>query len=163
VRLDLFRVLHQAPASLNELAHRLGLAPAVLQRLLLSAVALGLLEHRSQGRFGLGPLGVPLAQHEGIAQMIEHNHLLYQDMQDPLQFLRNAWEGGMADYWPYAHAQPESQAAAQAEVAAQADKFTRYSQLMAASQGFVVQEILSSYFLVSTAAYWTWVRAKVVL
>ena len=146
VRLDLFRVLHQAPASLNELEHRLGLAPAVLQRLLLSSVALGLLEHRSQGRFGLGPLGVPLAQHEGIAQMIEHNHLLYQDMQDPLQFLRNAWEGGMADYWPYAHAQPERQAAAQDEVAAQADKFTRYSQLMAASQGFVVQEILSSYF-----------------
>jgi len=142
VRLDLFRALHQAPAALNELAHRTGLAPAVLQRLLLSAVALGLLEHRSQGRFGLGPLGVPLAQHEGIAQMIEHNHLLYQDMQDPVQFLSNAWSGGMAEYWPYAHEQTAPIASPQAEV----DKFTRYSQLMAASQGFVVQEILSSYF-----------------
>jgi demethylspheroidene O-methyltransferase len=126
---------------LNDLARRTGLAPAVLQRLLLSAVALGLLEHRSQGRFGLGPLGVPLAQHEGIAQMIEHNHLLYQDMQDPLQFLGNAWSGGMAEYWPYAHEKP-AVALPQAEV----DKFTRYSELMAASQGFVVQEILSSYF-----------------
>ena len=142
VRLDLFRALHQAPASLTELARRTGLAPAVLQRLLLSAVALGLLEHRSQGRFGLGPLGVPLAQHEGIAQMIEHNHLLYQDMQDPLQFLNNAWSGGMAEYWPYAHEQPAPAARPEAEV----DKFTRYSELMAASQGFVVQEILSSYF-----------------
>ena len=141
VRLDLFRTLHQAPASLNELARRTGLAQAVLQRLLLSAVALGLLEHRSQGRFGLGPLGVPLAQHEGIAQMIEHNHLLYQDMQDPLQFLNNAWSGGMAEYWPYAHEKP-----AVAMPASEVDKFTRYSQLMAASQGFVVQEILSSYF-----------------
>jgi demethylspheroidene O-methyltransferase len=141
VRLDLFRALHHAPASLNDLARRTGLAPAVLQRLLLSAVALGLLEHRSQGRFGLGPLGVPLAQHEGIAQMIEHNHLLYQDMQDPLQFLGNAWSGGMAEYWPYAHEKP-AVALPQAEV----DKFTRYSELMAASQGFVVQEILSSYF-----------------
>jgi demethylspheroidene O-methyltransferase len=137
----LFRALHHAPANLNDLARRTGLAPAVLQRLLLSAVALGLLEHRSQGRFGLGPLGVPLAQHEGIAQMIEHNHLLYQDMQDPLQFLGNAWSGGMAEYWPYAHEQPKP-AMPQAEV----DKFTRYSELMAASQGFVVQEILSSYF-----------------
>ena len=141
VRLDLFRTLHQAPAPLDALAARTGLPPAVLQRLLLSAVALGLLEHRSQGRFGLGPLGVPLAQHEGIAQMIEHNHLLYQDMQDPLKFLQNAWSGGMAEYWPYAH---EKTAAVMP--AAQEDKFTRYSQLMAASQGFVVQEILSSYF-----------------
>ena len=141
VRLDLFRALHQAPAPLDVLAARTGLPPAVLQRLLLSAVALGLLEHRSQGRFGLGPLGVPLAQHEGIAQMIEHNHLLYQDMQDPLQFLHNAWSGGMAEYWPYAHEKP-----ATVMPASEADKFTRYSQLMAASQGFVVQEILSSYF-----------------
>jgi demethylspheroidene O-methyltransferase len=141
VRLDLFRTLYQAPANLSDLSRRTGLAPAVLQRLLLSAVALGLLEHRSQGRFGLGPLGVPLAQHEGIAQMIEHNHLLYQDMQDPVQFLSNAWNGGMAEYWPYAHEKP-----AVAMPAAEVDKFTRYSQLMAASQGFVVQEILSSYF-----------------
>lgn len=141
VRLDLFRALHQAPTDLTDLAQRTGLAPAVLQRLLLSAVALGLLEHRSQGRFGLGPLGVPLAQHEGIAQMIEHNHLLYQDMQDPLQFLNNAWSGGMAEYWPYAHEKP-----AVTLPASEVDKFTRYSQLMAASQGFVVQEILSSYF-----------------
>ena len=141
VRLDLFRSLHHAPANLAELARRTELAPSVLQRLLLSAVALGLLEQRSQGRFGLGPLGVPLAQHEGIAQMIEHNHLLYQDMQDPLQFLGNAWRGSMADYWPYAHAKTASTSDAHG-----ADKFTRYSELMAASQGFVVQEILSSYF-----------------
>lgn len=146
VRLDLFRALHQAPATLDDLARRTGLAPAVLQRLLLSAVALGLLEQRSQGRFGLGPLGVPLAQHEGIAQMIEHNHLLYQDMQDPLQFLHNAWSGGMADYWPYAHEQAMSGVSKGASAQPEVDKFTRYSQLMAASQGFVVQEILSSYF-----------------
>ena len=146
VRLDLFRVLHHAPATLSELARRLGLAPEVLQRLLLSAVALGLLEHRSQGRFGLGSLGVPLAQHEGIAQMIEHNHLLYQDMQDPLQFLRNAWSGGMAEYWPYAHAQTEPQVTLPNEASAPSEKFERYSQLMAASQGFVVQEIVSSYY-----------------
>ena len=47
----------------------------------------------------------------------------------------------MAEYWPYAHEKPAVQMLAE-----QVDKFTRYSQLMAASQGFVVQEILSSYF-----------------
>ncbi len=138
VRLDLFRQLYQAPADLAELARRSDLPAPALQRLLLSAVAIGLLEHRSQGRFGLGPLGVPLATHPGITQMIEHNQLLYEDMRDPLGFLQNAWQGGMAAYWPYAHDAQAAQTQAQ-------DAFTRYSALMDASQGFVVQEILSAY------------------
>jgi demethylspheroidene O-methyltransferase len=44
-------------------------------------------------------------------------------------------------YWPYAHGN-----SVPAPDAKGVDKFTRYSELMAASQGFVVQEILSSYF-----------------
>ena len=139
IRLDLFKMLHQAPADLQQIAARVNMPAPVLQRLLLSAVSLGLLECRSQSRFGLGPLGVPLAKHDGIAAMIEHNHLLYADMQDPVGFLNNAWQGDMAAYWPYAHD-------AQAATRAAQDKFSRYSDLMAASQGFVVEEILSSYF-----------------
>jgi demethylspheroidene O-methyltransferase len=139
IRLDLFKMLHQAPADLQQIAARVNMPAPVLQRLLLSAVSLGLLECRSQSRFGLGPLGVPLATHDGIAAMIEHNHLLYADMQDPVGFLNNAWQGDMAAYWPYAHD-------AQAATLAAQDKFSRYSDLMAASQGFVVEEILSSYF-----------------
>ncbi|HBH37541.1 MAG TPA: hypothetical protein DDX06_04065 [Curvibacter sp.] len=138
VRLDLFRLLHQAPADLATIARQAQLPEAALQRLLLSAVALGLLEHRSEGRYGLAPLGVPLVTDPGIARMIEHNHLLYQDLQDPLGLLRNAWRGGMAAYWPYAH---DPSAAQQPP----SDSFRRYSELMAASQGFVVHEILSSY------------------
>ncbi len=139
IRLNLFKMLHQAPADLKQIAQRVNMPEPVLQRLLLSAVSLGLLEYRSLSRFGLGPLGVPLATHDGIAAMIEHNHLLYADMQDPLGFLSNAWQGSMAAYWPYAHD-------AQAATRAAHDKFSRYSDLMAASQGFVVQEILSSYY-----------------
>ena len=138
LRLDLFKQLHQAPADLQQIAQRVKVPEPVLQRLLLSAVSLGLLECRSHSRFGLGPLGVPLAVHEGIGAMIEHNHLLYCDMQDPIGFLQNAWQGGMAEYWPYAHD-------AQAAERVASEKFQRYSDLMAASQGFVVQEILSSY------------------
>ena len=139
IRLDLFKMLYQAPADLQQIAARVNMPAPVLQRLLLSAVSLGLLECRSQSRYGLGPLGVPLATHDGIAAMIEHNHLLYADMQDPVGFLNNAWQGDMAAYWPYAHD-------AQAATRAAQDKFSRYSDLMAASQGFVVEEILSSYF-----------------
>jgi demethylspheroidene O-methyltransferase len=139
IRLNLFKMLHQAPADLSQIAQRVNMPEPVLQRLLLSAVSLGLLEYRSQSRFGLGPLGVPLATHDGIAAMVEHNHLLYTDMQDPLGFLNNAWQGSMAEYWPYAHDAQAADRAAQ-------EKFSRYSDLMAASQGFVVQEILSAYF-----------------
>jgi len=139
VRLDLFKILHHKPMDLQQIAQQTQLPEPALQRLLLSAVSLGLLERRSHQRFGLGALGVPLATHAGIGAMVEHNHLLYRDMQDPLAFLNNAWLGSMADYWPYAH---DAQAA---ERAAQ-DKFSRYSDLMASSQGFVVQEILGSYF-----------------
>lgn len=141
VRLQLFEMLRDAPASVAQLAQRTGVPEAELQRLLLSAVSLGLLEHRSAGRLGLGPLGVPLTTHPGIAQMVEHNHLLYQDLQDPLAFLRQDRQGSMAAYWPYAHG---GLAAVQAPQAA--DQVDRYSVLMAESQGFVVNEILSSYF-----------------
>lgn len=139
VRLDLFRMLQQRPLDLQQISLKTKLPEEALQRLLLSAVSVGLLEYRSRQRFGLGALGVPMAIHPGIGAMVEHNHLLYQDMQDPLAFLNNAWRGGMAEYWPYAH---DAQAA---ERVAQ-DKFSRYSDLMASSQEFVVQEILGAYF-----------------
>ena len=141
VRLQIFELLRQAPATPAELAQRTGVPLAELQRLLLSARSLGLLEHRSGGRLGLGPLGVPLTTHPGIAQMVEHNQLLYQDLLDPLAFLQQGRAGDMAAYWPYAHG---GGAAVQApEVNPQVQ---RYSALMAESQGFLVHEILTSYF-----------------
>lgn len=139
VRLNLFKMLYQSPLDLQQIALQTKVSEQALQRLLLSAVSLGLLEHRSHQRFGLGALGVPLAMHPGIGAMVEHNHLLYRDMQDPLGFLNNAWLGTMADYWPYAHDEQAAERAAQ-------DKFSRYSDLMASSQEFVVQEILGSYY-----------------
>ena len=45
----------------------------------------------------------------------------------------------------------------------QVDKFTRYSQLMAASQGFVVQEILSSYFFDEHRVCWMSAQARAAL
>jgi demethylspheroidene O-methyltransferase len=140
VRLNLFSIVGQAPATLAELAERTGIAAPALQRLLLSAVAVRLLQHRSGGRFGLGPLGAPIAAHEGVAAMVEHNNLLYQDMGDPVAFLRHAWGGQMAAYWPYAHTDKAGQ-----QGALDPGQVGRYSALMAASQNFVVEEILATY------------------
>ena len=77
LRLDLFKQLHQAPADLQQIAQRVKVPEPVLQRLLLSAVSLGLLECRSNSRFGLGPLGVPLAVHEGIGAMFDLYLLMF--------------------------------------------------------------------------------------
>ena len=139
VRLKLFPMLRQAPATLAELSLRCRIPEAALQRLLLSAVALDLLERRSRGRFGLGPLGTPIAVHEGIQAMIEHNSLLYRDLAEPTAFLQDAWHGQMAAYWPYAHAAAPDAPRDQAALA------QRYSALMAASQTFVLGEVLSTY------------------
>jgi len=140
VRLNLFSLVKQAPATLDELAITTKVPAAALQRLILAAVALRLLEHRSQHRIGLGPLGAPIATHEGIRAMIEHNNLLYHDMAEPTDFLLDSWRGQMAGYWPYAHMKAP---AAQTEFNhAQVD---RYSALMAASQTFVIEEILNTY------------------
>jgi demethylspheroidene O-methyltransferase len=63
-------------------------------------------------------------------------------MQDPLALLRDQLpQGQMAQYWPYA-LDAERDTAKQAW---QAEKIARYSDLMSASQPFVVDEILATY------------------
>jgi len=144
VRMGLFVRLKEQPQTLEALAQQTQIEPPALQRLLLSAVALRLLEHRSNARFGLGPLGAPLACQDGIAAMIEHNNLLYQDLLQPVEFLRDAWGGSMAGYWPYAHGKMPALGGA-APAGAALEPVARYSELMASSQNFVLQEILRSY------------------
>ncbi|MDH4478365.1 MAG: methyltransferase [Rhodoferax sp.] len=144
VRLRILETVAERPRTLDELAQATQLPAAGLQRLLQSALALELLELRSRGRYGLGPLGAPVAGHAGIRAMIEHHAVLYQDMQDPVAMLQATGQGGeMAQYWPYA-LDPTQQASAAAD-AQQAEKYARYSNLMSASQPFVVDEILASY------------------
>jgi demethylspheroidene O-methyltransferase len=140
VRLNLFSLVKQAPATLDELATTTKVPAAALQRLILAAVSLRLLEHRSQHRFGLGPLGAPIATHDGIRAMVEHNNLLYHDMAEPTDFLLDSWRGQMAGYWPYAHMKAPA-----AQTDFNHDHVDRYSALMAASQTFVIEEILSTY------------------
>jgi demethylspheroidene O-methyltransferase len=146
VRLRILETVAEQPRSLDELAQWTKLPPAGLQRLLQSAMALGLLNLRSEGRYGLGPLGGPVAGHAGIRAMIEHHAVLYQDMQDPVAMLQGPVEpGAMAHYWPYS-LDAEAKSAQEAQAAqAQAEKYARYSNLMSASQPFVVDEILASY------------------
>jgi demethylspheroidene O-methyltransferase len=150
VRLHIFEMVCEAPRTLEDLAQKCQVSASALQRLLNSALALRLLELRGQGRYGLGPLGAPVAGHPGIRAMVEHHAVLYHDMQDPVALLRDQLDGGqMAAYWPYASDEMHLNAADAAALVSprswQSDKVSRYSQLMSASQPFVVDEVLATY------------------
>lgn len=136
VRLNLFEILAEGPQPLDKLAHRMGLPPPAAERLLQAAVALTLVERRSDRRFGLGALGAPMAGNPAIAAMVEHHGALYADLADPVALLRgeNTY-GQLAAYWPYA----------KAEKAPSGPSVAGYSTLMSASQPLVADEILDAY------------------
>ena len=141
LQLNLFERLAQRPAPADQLARELDVPLHALLPLLQSACAMDLLVAKRHDRFGLGPLGRVVQAHPGIAAMIEHNHLLYRDMAEPLRFLRQSNAGQMAAYWPYA--QQSGAAPAMREDAAK--QLSTYSALMDASQSFVITEILDSF------------------
>lgn len=139
VRLKLFDLLAQEPQTLAALAPRLGLTEDAAQRLLAAAVSLKLVEKRSRGRYGLGPLGAPLVGDAAITSMVEHHADLYVDLADPVALLRggDARTSALAHYWPYA--------AADAPDALDTDRVIPYSALMSASQTLVSDEVLDAY------------------
>lgn len=138
VRLRVLDRVRHAPVSLDDLAAHAGLTVTAAARLLDAAVALGLLEPRTGGRYGLGPVGACVVGNDAVTAMIEHHAMFYDDLRDPVALLRG--EGGptqLSRYWPYAgHRQP----------GADDDEALRaYSALMAASQTLVADEILGAY------------------
>ena len=146
VRLRIFELVNDSPRTLDELALICQVPAPALQRLVNSAVALRLLALRGQGRYGLGALGAPVAAHPGIRAMIEHHAVLYHDMHDPLALLRDqVSDGQMMAYWPYVENHGADGAPQQAPRAWAQENVSRYSQLMSASQPFVVDEVLASY------------------
>ena len=141
VQLRLFHNLSDAPATLTQLAQQLGLPPERLGPLLQSACVMELLALEDDHTYSVGALGRVVLSHSGIADMVEHNHLLYRDLLEPRQFLQAPDQGAMAAYWPYA----QSDGAAPALRQEASGQLRHYSALMDASQGFVITEILDSY------------------
>jgi demethylspheroidene O-methyltransferase len=141
VRLRLFDILAEGPQTLAQLARRLALPEDAAQRLLAAAVSLRLLERRSGGRFGLGPLGAPMVGNQAIAAMVEHHATLYADLRDPVALLRGeSASPALAGYWPYA-----STAAGAAPATLSADRVAEYSALMSASQPLVAEQVFDAY------------------
>ena len=138
VRLKLFDHLADGPLSAAELSSRLPLEADATVLLLDAAVSLKLVQRRSAGRYGLGPLGAALLGNPGVIGMIEHHAMLYGDLTDPVARLRGeAGAGQLAKYWPYAgNGKP-------ADLSHEA--IAPYTGLMAASQPMIAQQVLSAY------------------
>ncbi len=138
VRLDLFRHLAEAPSTAADLADVLDLPEASLDRLLEAASSLRLVEPRGQGRFGLGPLGAALRGNPSVAMMIQHHDALYADLRDPVALLRGEVETTeLGRFWAY------SRHAGDATLDPQ--RAAAYSDLMAASQQMIADQVLSAY------------------
>jgi demethylspheroidene O-methyltransferase len=138
VRLDLFRHLARRPRSIAELAQLTSLSPDAAARLLTAAASLKLVERRGGDRYGLGSLGAALLGNPGVAEMIEHHHLLYDDLRDPVALLRGTEPAtDLGTFWAYARAAETGTLAA--------DQVTGYSELMSQSVPLVADDVLAAY------------------
>ncbi len=138
VRLKLFDLLAEGPATAADIAAKLQLPLDSTERLLDAAVSLRLIEKRGAGRFGLGALGAALVGNPGVGAMIEHHSLLYADLHDPVGLLRGQrGQTELAKYWAYAKSDsPAGLGGAQID---------EYTTLMSNSQPLVAGEILGAY------------------
>lgn len=139
VQLDLFeRLWRHGPQTAAALADALAMPERAMQRLLDAAVSIQLLERRSGGRFGLGPLGGPMVGNEPLKAMVVHHAALYADLRDPVALLRGEGSGSaMSSYWPYTdYERPD---------ALTPQKVADYSALMTASQPLVIGELLDAW------------------
>jgi demethylspheroidene O-methyltransferase len=143
VRLEVFEALRNGPLSLNQLSLRTELAPEKCRVLMRAAESLRLLETRStqshEEGFGLGFLGAALLDNPGVLGMVRHHALFYKDLVDPIALLRGQTEPSLKQYWAYSGTDPDQHESPKAQEVAS------YSELMSASQPFVVDQVLDAY------------------
>lgn len=125
--------LAQGPAHAADLAQAAGMTVDRMQILLQAGAAMGLLTRRRDGRFALARRGAAMLGVPGLDQMILHHRVLYDDLADPVAFLRGETAPGLARFWPYVFG---AEGARDPAVAA------AYSSLMADSQTLVAEDTL---------------------
>jgi demethylspheroidene O-methyltransferase len=145
VRLGVFELLAEGPRTCRDLAARWRLSEAAAGRLLDAAVSLDLLERRGNESYGLGLLGAALRGNPGVAAMIEHHALLYDDLRDPVALLRRDGPTRLANFWTYAGATPGAAVDVDEAERLAAMAMRDYTRLMSSSQHLVAVDILDAY------------------
>lgn len=137
VQLGILQLCQREPRSLNDIARAARLKSDAAARLVSAAVSIGLLQRRSNERFGLGMRGAAIVANPGLLKMIEHHGLFYKDLADPVALLRGEVpETGLSRYWAYAKGRGNDLCD---------DDVAAYTDLMAQSQTFVADDVLDAY------------------
>ncbi len=130
VSLRILEHVGQTQIPLPELANKIGLSESKANTLIRAAIALDLLDWDC-GNVILGPQGAALLGQPWIMRFVEHHKYFYRDLEDPVALLKGtAAAEGLRSYWTYEHSESDKK---------------DYSELMAASQTAVSQQILGAY------------------
>lgn len=134
----LFDILQDGPLPAAAIAPRMGLSESATITLLRAGRPLMLSEEPASDHWMLGEQGAVFASNPGVQAMVRHHRLLYADLADPLALLRadRAEPTSLSRFWTYAGA---LQGATE-----RGEDTAEYSQLMAASQHFVADEVLAT-------------------
>lgn len=138
LELKVIETLQAGPARTDALALAAGADPARMTVLLRAGAAIGLLKETRGGKWKLTRKGAVLPGVPGLASMIAHHRVLYEDMANPAAFFREGGDTGLAQFWPYVFGAAQAQDPEAAE---------RYSQLMTDSQALVAEETLDAVSL----------------
>ncbi len=139
VESGLLDILAKGPVTAREVAGATGLSEDAGICLLRAARALDLAEEATSDGWMLGQQGAVLQADPGTQAMIRHHRLLYSDLTDVMDLLRRDRKEptALSRYWSYAGA---------LHGAAERGEETReYSELMAASQRFVADEVIGAF------------------
>ena len=130
VDLKVFHHVGLAGCNASDLATATGLTTNRCDMLVKAAQALSLLERRAD-RIMLGEYGAVILAQPWIIRFVEHHKFFYHDLANPSDLLRGVRvAGGLHDYWNYSDPTTHR---------------TPYSELMAASQAAVSEQILAGF------------------
>jgi demethylspheroidene O-methyltransferase len=126
--------LSQGLATKDELARTCNLGLPAIERLLRAAAALGLVEWVGGDCWMLGEQGAALQSNMGAQAMIRHHRLLYRDLVEPLDLLRDDRQSptSLSQFWAYGSGTVDA---------------GEYSALMAQSQEMVADQVLAAGLL----------------
>ena len=135
----LLDLLAGGPISAQDVANATDLSRDAAVRLLRAARALDLAEEAYEDGWMLGQQGAVLQADPGTQAMIRHHRLLYSDLADTLDLLRRDRKEptALSKYWSYAGALHGA--------AERGEETHEYSELMAASQRFVADEVIGAF------------------
>lgn len=137
VRLDLFERLRHGPLPLARVAEGIALPAERVRHLLDAASALGLLEARADGSYGLGMLGAAMTDNTPLTALVRHHAVLYEDLADPVSvFANDGPSQRMGELWPYA--------ATETPRSLGQDAVSAYTTLMASSQSMIAEQVLDT-------------------